>query len=223
MSPKNASRFWLSLAVTATWLITPSGKADESKTRKIQSLQVSDTSVTEILKHLGAQLEHGTSSKQIASYENLFNRTDPNQDGKHSKREYVEQGRYLTPRARAGIFQAADENADDFVTRDEYVLNRIITDEAKSLIQGMDHSKDGLVDRAEFVNRTIDQLSDPKLANQVFSALDTNENGQITIPEYLQVWGRWARSGQPTAATRIIARKEKLKDATSKCQSTPPK
>ncbi|MAI32860.1 MAG: hypothetical protein CMM07_14460 [Rhodopirellula sp.] len=65
---------------------------------------------------------------EIDNYSNLFHRTDPNRDGQHTKEEYVDGGRYLTPQARAGIFTASDENHDGVVTRSEYVLNRIITD-----------------------------------------------------------------------------------------------
>jgi hypothetical protein len=37
------------------------------------------------------------------------------------------------------------------------------------------------------------KLKDEKLANEVFKALDTNEDRELVIPEYLRVWGRWAR------------------------------
>jgi len=37
------------------------------------------------------------------------------------------------------------------------------------------------------------KLKDKKLANGVFEALDTNGDGELIIPEYLRVWGRWAR------------------------------
>jgi hypothetical protein len=32
------------------------------------------------------------------------------------------------------------------------------------------------------------------LATDVFDAMDTNGNGELTVPEYLRVWGRWTRS-----------------------------
>ena len=35
----------------------------------------------------------------------------------------------MTPQARAGIFPAADGNSNGVVTKAEYVLNRIVTDE----------------------------------------------------------------------------------------------
>jgi len=27
----------------------------------------------------------------------------------------------------------------------------------------------------------------------VFNELDTDDDGELTVPEYLRVWGRWAR------------------------------
>lgn len=77
---------------------------------------------------MDAKFELGVSLLEIDNYSKLFDRTDPNRDGQHTKEEYVDGGRYLTPQARAGIFTASDENHDGVVTRSEYVLNRIITD-----------------------------------------------------------------------------------------------
>jgi Ca2+-binding EF-hand superfamily protein len=133
----------------------------------------------------------------------------------HTKREYVDNGGYMTPQARAGIFRAADGNADGVVTRAEYVLNRIITDEAKTIVQGMDDDKDGLVERAEFVQHAAKLLSDPKLAQQIYAAFDANDDGGITIPEYLRVWGQWARLGKKPAEERIAKRRMELADTTS--------
>ena len=36
------------------------------------------------------------------------------------------------------------------------------------------------------------KLKDRKLAKE-FKALDTNGDGELVIPEYLRVWGKWAR------------------------------
>jgi len=45
--------------------------------------------------------------------------------------------------------------------------------------------------RAEFM--ASKRIKDPKLAAAIFKALDTNGNGELVIPEYLRVWGKWAR------------------------------
>jgi Ca2+-binding EF-hand superfamily protein len=170
-------------------------------------LMVGRVPVADILQRLGAKLEQRSEAKELDAYSSHFDRMDTNRDGKHTKAEYVERGGYMTPQARAGIFRAADGNADGVVTRAEYVLNRIITDEAKAIVQGMDDDKDGLVERAEFVKHAAKLLSDPKLAEQVFSALDANADGGIPIPEYLRVWGQWARAGRKSAEQRIAARR----------------
>lgn len=178
--------------------------------------KVGDTPVADVLQRLGARLERETTAKELDDYSSHFDRTDTNRDGKHSRQEYVEKGGYMTPRSRAGIFRAADGNADGVVTQAEYVLNRIITDEAKTIVQGMDEDKDGLVERAEFVKHSTRLLSDPKLAEQVFAKLDTNADGGIPMPEYLRVWGQWARAGRKQAEERIAARRAELADSVNK-------
>lgn len=172
--------------------------------------------VTDLLKQLGAKLEGGIDAQGLDGYANHFDRTDPNRDGKHSWEEYVDQGRYMTPQARAGIFRAADGNGDGAVTRDEYILNRIITDEGKAIIQAMDDDRDGLVELAEFSRHASRLFNDGALAETTFAALDVNRDRGIPIPEYLRVWGQWARAGRPTAEDRIAARRAVLADAPGK-------
>jgi len=177
-----------------------------SPPRKVPS-KIGDVPVAEVLERLGAKLEPGAEAKELDAYSSHFDRTDPNRDGKHTKAEYVDKGSYMTPQARAGIFRAADGNADGVVTKAEYVLNRVITDEAKTIVGGMDDDKDGSVERAEFVKHAAKLLSDQKLAEQVYAAFDANTDGSITIPEYLRVWGQWARVGRESAEQRIAARR----------------
>ena len=62
----------------------------------------------QILTLFGFKGVKGVSESQRASYRRTFGFTDTNRDGKHSRKEYVENGRYMTPQARAGIFQASD-------------------------------------------------------------------------------------------------------------------
>ncbi|MDP7275631.1 MAG: hypothetical protein QF363_09140 [Planctomycetaceae bacterium] len=172
---------------------------------KIQGVDVAD-----ILQRLGAKLERETSKTTLDDYSNHFDRTDPNRDGKHTRKEYVDNGRYLTPQARSGIFRAADGNGDGVVTRAEYVLNRIITDEAKELVQRMDDDEDGRTERSEFLRHSTKRLASPGLATEVFSVLDSNSDGVINVPEYLRVWGQWARGGRESAEKRIAKRRAEL-------------
>ena len=167
---------------------------------------VGDVPVGAILERLGAELEDGVSSDQLANYARQFGRVDSDGDGRHSKAEYVDKGNYLTPRARQAIFNAADSDRDGFVTKEEYTLNRIITDEAKAILQAMDDDGDGIVQQAEFAEHGNAKLSDEELTGHVFDALDTNGNGEIVVPEYLRVWGRWARIGRRAAAERLAAK-----------------
>ncbi len=161
-----------------------------------------------ILDLLGAERDPGATDKELLAYAKHFDRQDADRDGKHSKKEYVENGVHMNPQARRGIFGAADNNADGYVTRIEYILNRIITDEAKDIIQRTDTDKNGKIIKTEFVNGS--PLKDKPLVSAVFDALDSNDDGTITIPEYLRVWGVWARPNYKKQETAIHTRLEKL-------------
>jgi len=181
---------------------------------------IGEHNIADILKMLGAKGDTGASDDQLRSYANHFNRSDPNHDGKHTRTEYVDKGKYMNPRARAGIFGATDNNADDIATQTEYVLNRIITDEAKAIVQKTDADKNGKVTRAEFVKGS--PIKDKALAGKVYDALDTNSDKVITIPEYLRVWGSWARPNYKTQEAALAARMAKLdKDKKTKTGGKP--
>ena len=78
------------------------------------------------------------------------------------------------------------------VSEEEYVVNRIITDEAKEIFFQMDANRDSRLTLKELL--ASGKFKDPKLAKAVFQALDADGDGELVIPEYLRVWGRWARS-----------------------------
>lgn len=208
--------FWLRCMVVVSGISAQAVYAQPPSPARSTPSKVGGVAVADVLQRLGAKLERGTASKELDDYSNHFDRTDLNRDGKHTREEYVDKGGYMTPEARAGIFRAADGNADGVVTQAEYVLNRIITDEAKAIVQEMDDDEDGLVERAEFVKHATKLLSDHELAVQVFSALDANADGGIPIPEYLRVWGQWARAGQKSAEERIAARRAELAEFANK-------
>tara|TARA_B110000014_G_scaffold264113_1_gene263432 strand:- start:3473 stop:4306 length:834 start_codon:yes stop_codon:yes gene_type:complete len=168
---------------------TPNVKFNSVKPKLVK--EILDHSTTKILKLLGAEGVPGASKSDIENYRRLFDFTDRNKDGKHSKSEYVDNGRYLTPESRAGIFNASDSNKDGFVSEKEYIENRIITDEAKVIFSSMDSDKDNKLSTKEFIQSK--KLKDQKLAKEVYSAFDSNSNGELIIPEYLRVWGVWAR------------------------------
>ncbi len=207
---RNSYMGLLCLAGMSAWCNPVGYSQPPSAQKTAPQVKVGSVAVSDVLQRLGAKLEDGSTAKELDAYTNHFNRTDPNRDGKHTREEYVDNGVYMTPQMRAGIFRAADSNADGVVTRAEYVLNRIITDEAKVIVQRMDDDKDGLVERAEFIEHATKLLDDPKLAQQVFAAFDANDDGGITLPEYLRVWGKWARAGRASAEKRIAARRAEL-------------
>lgn len=200
---QNRLRVWLFLQCTmaATMLIQTvvggevAASAEEPK--------VGDTPVSVILERLGAKLEAGLTPRQRVDYSRVFRLVDRDGDLRHSKQEYIENGNYLTPQSRRGIFNAADSDEDGFVTQAEYILNRVITDEAKAIVQAMDDDKDGTIRSAEFIKHATAKLGTADLTRDVFAALDTNNNGEIVVPEYLQVWGRWARAGRMSPDKRI--------------------
>ena len=146
----------------------------------------------QILKLFGYKGASGASERQLAGYRRLFGFLDADRDGRHSKKEYVDNGRYPTPQARQGIFRASDSNRDGFVSQAEYVENRMITDEAKEIFSGLDSNRNSRLSLEELLD--AETFKEEKLARAVFKALDTNGNGELVIPEYLRVWGRWARS-----------------------------
>ena len=145
----------------------------------------------QIIALFGARLEDGVTGRELASYRRAFGFGDRDRDGRHSIKEYVDEGVYMTRQARQGIFNAADSDDDGFVTREEYVENRIITDEAKRIFESMDADRNGRLTAEELVGSGI--LKDEDLSEAVFHALDTNGNGELILPEYLRIWGRWAR------------------------------
>lgn len=146
---------------------------------------------SEILLLLGAKGRQAGSAEEIAAYQQHFGRSDLNGDGQLSREEFVEKGFYLNAQSRAGIFRASDANGDNVVSRAEYVENRRITDEAKAIMARMDGNRDGRITRYEFVQAA--GILDDSIAGEIFGLLDTNSDGETFTPEYLRVWGGWAR------------------------------
>ena len=157
-----------------------------------EDIRIGGHTPRQILVLFGYKGVQAVTDRQVADYRRVFGFLDANQDGRHSKKEYIEDGIHLNPQARQGIFRASDTNRDGFVSRAEYVENRIITDEAKEIFYQMDVNRDGRLTLKELVG--AGKFKDEKLAKAVFEALDSNGNEELVIPEYLHVWGHWARS-----------------------------
>ena len=193
-------RYRSQFALVVTAMLILSGRSQDKPVTSIGAMPVA-----EILQRLGARQEDGLTDEQHHRYAQQFGGVDRNKDGRHSKEEYVENGRYMTLQARQEIFVATDRDRDGFVSEAEYLLNRVITDEAKAILGNMDDNHDRLVQKSEFEKYAVSLLDDAKLIAEVFAAWDGNEDGQLVIPEYLRVWGNWAREGQPPAAKRLAA------------------
>ena len=190
---------WFPLLIA--WLVClSSGDAQEDTQEPASRSLVGGVNVTEVLQTLGARMEQGATPEQLRGYYQHFDRLDGNRDGNHSQSEYIENGNYLTPQSRRGIFNASDTDRDGSVSRAEYVLNRLITDEAKTIMQSMDQNRNGSIEMAEFTQGA--ELEDD-LGVLVFQRLDVNSNGSLVVPEYLRVWGQWAREGRPSPEERL--------------------
>ena len=187
MSPKHRLRVTLLLPlfclVSVVFAQPNTGKKKE---------RIGGHSPRQILNLFGYRGVLGITDQQVAGYRRVFGFGDANRDGRHSKKEYIEDGFYLTKQARQGIFRASDSDGDGFVTEAEYVINRMITDEAKEIFHKLDANKDNKLTAKEII--ASGKFEDEKLAQAVFKALDVDGNKSLVIPEYLRVWGRWARA-----------------------------
>ena len=138
--------------------------------------------------------QHVPTDQQLKQYTRIFDFIDSDGDGQHTQKEFVDDGTYLTPQARQGIFRAADSNNDGLVTKKEYIENRTITDEAKEIFVSLDANNNGILSKREFLDSG--RIKDRSLAERVFEAFDRDGVEEVSLPRYLQVWGRWARIQQ---------------------------
>ncbi len=144
-----------------------------------------------VLRLLGGKGAAGLSSTTITLYRLNFKRIDEDGDERATRQEYVVQGQYMNEQARAGIFRAMDRDGDQVVTAREYVENRIITDEAKAIFEGLKGDDGDTVDRGELA-QALQQVDGVDI-DAIFGQFDTNGDGQWQMIEYLRVWGELAR------------------------------
>lgn len=157
----------------------------------LYALEVEDETQHFLMAMRGEAHQYDPTDEQLKQYIRIFDFIDSDGDGQHTQKEFVDDGTYLTPQARRGIFRAADSNKDGLVTKKEYTVNRIITDEAKEIFFKLDANHDGIVSKKEFVDSG--RIKDQSLAERVFEAFDGDGDAKVALPRYLQVWGRWAR------------------------------
>ncbi len=143
----------------------------------------------EILEALGAEGVAGADPDAVAGYRTMFERLDANGDSIVTVEEYIESGHFSEEKARA-IFAASDRDQDGEMTEDEYVENRIITDEAKLIFAELDTNQDETLIESEFVDNAP---FEPAVGAGVYGLFDMDGDGAVMVPEYLMVWGAWAR------------------------------
>jgi len=144
----------------------------------------------EIMTALGAKGVAGADASLVANYERTFARLDANNDGVVTVEEYIASGHFPESQARL-IFAATDRDQNGEITEQEYVENRIITDEAKLIFEDLDTNSDGNLLEAEFVQNAPFEAA---AAIIIYGYFDTDGNGEVMVPEYLRVWGAWARN-----------------------------
>ena len=167
---------WLGVGVFATASLIAMGA--ESETRGIR---IGGHTPQRILTLFGYKGVQAATDRQVANYRRVFGFLDANRDGRHSQKEYVEDGIHLNRQARQGIFRASDSNRDGFVSEAEYVENRCTTDEAKEIFHAMDGNRDSRVTAKEF--HASGKFKDETLAEAVFKALARAMRAALTIDE----------------------------------------
>jgi len=168
-------------------------------------IKADDLEPAAAMKALGAKGEKIFSAREIAGYGENYGRMDSNHDGLLTTAEYIaNSGHFRGNKAGAkGFINISDNDKDGAVSRAEYVMNRIITDEAKEIYTRIDPATDWnavpafqwRMKRAAFVGS--DYFADKKMAERIFASMDADGDGVLHLPEYLRTYGLWARAGLP--------------------------
>ena len=149
----------------------------------------------QIMDYMQIKLEKEFTQKDLVGFRKIVNKLDLDGNGSLSIEEYGKNPHFRgNPRGTQGFFRAADMDQDGQMSVNEYAWQRIITDEARKIYFAMDRNKDRRVSKPEFLDNKI--LRKRNIAESIFTAFDTDGNGELILPEYLRKWSRWARSGR---------------------------
>ena len=159
----------------------------------------------EVMQIFGARGEESFTTQEISGMSRPFKYSDLNSDGYLTEDEYVGVSKHFRKNSRGarGFLRASDNNRDGKVSHEEYIQNRIITDEAKDIYRKIIPETDW--ESIPVFRWSIEKdafLSSPYFherakLNEIFIAMDRNADGHLSLPEYLMIYGKWARQALP--------------------------
>ena len=159
----------------------------------------------EVMQIFGTRGEESFTTQEISGMSRPFKYSDLNSDGYLTEDEYVGASKHFRKNSRGarGFLRASDNNRDGKVSHEEYIQNRIITDEAKDIYRKIIPETDW--ESIPVFRWSIEKdafLSSPYFherakLNEIFIAMDRNADGHLSLPEYLMIYGKWARQALP--------------------------
>ena len=159
----------------------------------------------EVMQIFGARGEESFTTQEISGMSRPFKYSDLNSDGYLTEDEYVGASKHFRKNSRGarGFLRASDNNRDGKVSHEEYIQNRIITDEAKDIYRKIIPETDWeSIPVFRWSNEQDAFLSSPYFherakLNEIFIAMDRDADGHLSLPEYLMIYGKWARQALP--------------------------
>ena len=141
----------------------------------------------EVMQIFGARGEESFTTQEISGMSRPFKYSDLNSDGYLTEDEYVGASKHFRKNSRGarGFLRASDNNQDGKVSHEEYIQNRIITDEAKDIYRKIIPETDW--ESIPVFRWSIEKdafLSSPYFherakLNEIFIAMDRDADGHL--------------------------------------------